>query len=397
MECLPYVLSGVAIFGARLPTLVLLVTPGDLSMASSILSTVSRFLTPEIIGKLASATGLDRSVTQTAVGAAVPSILSALTGLVTQPNGARQLANAVAQQPTDILANIGSSLTGSALTGEKGTSLLSSLLGSGPLGLLTATVSKFLGVGEGPMRMLMGLLAPLIMGVLGREQRAAGLDASGLARMLMGQKDEIAAAMPAGLSGLLQTNARLHEGVAQPASPERRAYEPPAYATMQQARSENTGWRANWPYWVLPLLALAGLLWYLLGREQETSEPVATSKSASEPAPGVQRKFAYLASAPDNWVSIGTTPNEYVNKEIYNRAGEQLGTITDILVGPDGKMAAATINVARNLGLGDKEVAVAFSALQQQQYNGGQRIVIDTTKDALQTAPIFVRHQPTKP
>jgi hypothetical protein len=360
-------------------------------MASSILSTVSRFLTPEIIGKLASASGLDRSVTQTAVGAAVPSILSALTGLVSQPNGARQLANAVAQQPTDILANIGSSLTGSALTGEKGTSLLSSLLGGAPLGMLTSTVSKFLGVGEGPMRMLMGLLAPLIMGVLGREQRAAGLDASGLARMLMGQKEEIAAAMPAGLSGLLETNTRLHEGVAQPASPERRVYETPAYAATQRARSDNSGWRANWPYWVLPLLALAGLLWYLLGREQETSEPVATSKSASEP---VRMNLAYLGSAPDNWVSIGSAPNEYVNKEIYNRAGEQLGTIKDILVGPDGKMAATVINVSRNLGIGDKEVAVPFSALH---HNGDQRIVIDTTKDALQTAPTFVRHQPTKP
>jgi sporulation protein YlmC with PRC-barrel domain len=366
-------------------------------MANSIISTVSRFLTPEIIGKLASASGLDRSVTQTAVDAAVPSILSSLAGLVSRPNGARQLANAVAQQPTDMLANIGSSLTGSALTGERGTSLLSSLLGSGPLGALTSTVSRFLGVGEGPMRMLMGLLTPLIMGVLGREQRAAGLDASGLARMLTGQKDAIAAAMPAGLSGQLETNTRLHESVASPASPQRRTYEAPAYATMQRSRSETTGWRTNWPYWVLPLLALAGLLWYLLAREQETGEPVATSKSVSEPTRNVPTQFAYLGSAPDNWVSIGTTPNEYVNKEIYNRAGEQLGTIKDVLLGPDGKMAAAIINVGRNLGLGDKDIAVPFSALQQQPHDGGQRIVVDATKDALQAAPTFARRQPTKP
>jgi sporulation protein YlmC with PRC-barrel domain len=367
-------------------------------MADRILSTVSRYLTPEIIGKLASASGLDRSVTQTAVDAAVPSILSSLAGLVSRPNGARQLANAVAQQPTDMLANIGGSLTGSALTGERGTSLLSSLLGSAPLGALTSTVSKFLGVGEGPMRMLMGLLTPVIMGVLGREQRAAGLDASGLARMLTGQKEEITAAMPAGLSGELETNTRLHESVVSPASPQRRTYEAaPAYATVQRARSETTGWRTNWPYWVLPLLALAGLLWYLLARGQETGEPVATSKSVTEPARNVPTKSAYLGSAPDNWVSIGSTPNEYVNKEIYSRAGEQLGTIKDILVGPDGKMAAAIINVGRNLGLGDKDVAVPFSALQQQPHDGGQRIVVDATKDALQAAPTFVRHQPTKP
>ena len=121
-------------------------------MANSIVATVSRFLTPEVVGKMASASGLDRSIAQTAIGAAVPSILNALTGLVAQPSGVRQLASAVAEQPANVLGNITSSPTGSALTGEEGANLLSSLLGGGVLGMLTSTVSKFIGVGEGPMR-----------------------------------------------------------------------------------------------------------------------------------------------------------------------------------------------------------------------------------------------------
>jgi sporulation protein YlmC with PRC-barrel domain len=345
-------------------------------MANSIVSTISRFLTPEVIGKLASASGLDRSVTQTAVGAALPSIVNALAGVAAQPNGARQLADAVAQQPTDILGSITSGATGLPLTGEKGTNLLSSLLGGGALGVLTSKLSRFIGVGEGPMRTLMGLLTPLIMGVLGREQRAAGLDAGGLAHMLIGQKDEIAAAMPAGLGRVLET------GVASPASPERRTYEAP----MQRARGDTRS-SARWAYWVLPLLALAGLIWYLFAREPETG-PVATSN--------VQTKTAYLSTAPDTWVSIGHAPNDYVNKDIYNRAGEQLGTIKDVLVGPDGKMAAAIINVGRFLGIGDKEIAVPFSAIQQQRSDSGQRIVVDVTKDNLQAAPAFARHPSPK-
>jgi sporulation protein YlmC with PRC-barrel domain len=86
-------------------------------------------------------------------------------------------------------------------------------------------------------------------------------------------------------------------------------------------------------------------------------------------------------------------PNEYVNKEIYNRAGQLLGTIKDVLVGPDGKMAALTINVGQYLGIGDKELAVPFFAVQR---DSAQRIVIDATKDALQTAPDFVRHKSSK-
>jgi sporulation protein YlmC with PRC-barrel domain len=312
-----------------------------------------------------------------------------LTGVAAQPNGARQLADAVAQQPADILGSITSGV--SALTGERGTSLLSSLLGGASLGALTSKLSRFLGVGEGPMRSLMGTLTPLIMGVLGREQRAAGLDASGLAHMLIGQKDEITAAMPQGLSRVLETSSRLREGAATSASSERRTYEP------YRARSETPRSSARWAYWVLPLLALAGLLWYLLGRENETVGPVATPKSTSEPTRDVQQtKTAYLTSAPDNWVSIGHAPNDYVNKEIYNRAGEQLGTIKDVLVGPDGKMTAAIINVGRNLGIGDKEIAVPFTAIQQQRGDSVLRIVIDATKDNLQAAPAFVRHPSSK-
>jgi hypothetical protein len=369
-------------------------------MANSIIATVSRFVTPEVVGKLAAASGLDRSLTQSVIGAAVPSILSALTGLVAQPSGARQLANAAAEQPADILGGITGSLTGSALTGVEGADQLSSLLGGGAFGALISTVSKFLGIGEGPTRTLIGLLTPLILGVVGREQRAAGLDAGGLARMLMGQKAEIVAAMPAGLNKLLETGNRLHESIASPASPERRASGGPggtyAAAAMQPPPGDTSWRRASWPYWVLPLLVLVGVLWYLLAREPEPVGPAAPSKSTSEPTRGVQTAAAYLSSAPDNWVSIGTAPNEYVNRDIYNRAGEHLGTIQDVLVGPDGKMAAAIINVGRYLGIGDKEVAVAFSTIQQQRGDSGLRIVIDATKDNLQAAPTFARHASSK-
>jgi len=54
----------------------------------------------------------------------------------------------------------------------------------------------------------------------------------------------------------------------------------------------------------------------------------------------------------------------FVKNDIYSRNGEQLGTIKDVLVGPDGRTAAAIINVGRYLGIGDKEIAVPFSALQ---------------------------------
>src|SRR5262249_4086773 len=250
--------------------------------------------------------------------AAVPAILSTLTGLIDRPGGARQLADAVARQPADVLSSIANGRAGSAEMANRGTSLLTSLLGGGALGTLAATLARFAGIGEGSTRSLMGMLTPVIMGVLGNEQRGAGLDANGLANLLTGQKKEITAAMPSGLSQLLEASG-LDEHMTSPAAPERSAYEAPStgHHVAEMQRGSTTGWGVSWPYWALPLLVLAGLLWYLLPRERETV-PVAASKTTSEPTQGVLTKSAFISGAPDSWVSIGSAPNEYVNKDIYS-------------------------------------------------------------------------------
>ena len=47
-------------------------------MAVNLVSLIMQFLTPDMIGRIASALGLDRNNTQTAIGAAVPGLLAAL-------------------------------------------------------------------------------------------------------------------------------------------------------------------------------------------------------------------------------------------------------------------------------------------------------------------------------
>ncbi|HJZ31857.1 MAG TPA: DUF937 domain-containing protein [Hyphomicrobiaceae bacterium] len=373
-------------------------------MTDNIVSTISRFLTPELIGKMASAAGLDRAMAPKATAATVPAILSGLAGVAGRPGGARQLASAVAEQPTDLLGGLANMLSGSAQIADKGNSLLSSLLGGGMSGLLASTLAKFLGIGEGPMRTMMGLLAPVIMGLLGREQRAQGLDSTGLARLLTGQKEEIAAAMPAGLNRLLEASG-FHDGAAIPAGQERPIYEAPRASNGTAARSANLrvagdvpppSRSMNWAYWVLPLLVLGGLLWYLFPREERTADAVPPTQTTNLPATDAAGKVNYLTTAQNDWSSIGASGNEFTNHDVYNAAGENLGTIRDILIGPDGKAAAAVINVGRFLGIGDKEIAVPFSALRTEQQGNGRRITIDATKEGVQAAPTFQRRAGAK-
>ena len=93
---------------------------------------------------------------------------------------------------------------------------------------------------------------------------------------------------------------------------------------------------------------------------------------------------------------MAQSPNAYIGQELYSRTGEGLGTIKDVLIRPDGKKAAAVISVGRYLGIGDKDVAVPFSALKHEPGASGRRIVMDTSKDALQAASALERPQATE-
>jgi hypothetical protein len=381
-------------------------------MSDNLVSAISRVLTPELIGKMASSSGLDRGTTQSAVSAFVPAIMSGLSDLAAKPGGARQIADAIADQPSGILSNLAATLSG-AQTADKGSGLLASLLGGGVLNTLVSTLSRFVGIGEGSTRTLMGLITPVVLGILGREQRAQGLEASGLARMLMGQRDQISAAMPGGLSELLSSRVRLHEGVDTSRPEARTSYETPSYTRSthqgtprmvtepRETPEARVAGGPNWPYWLLPLLALGGLLWYLLpGVETDrTTERTTTERTASAPgqtdtrttttpgqvtttAPGT---LTYLTKALPDWMPIGA----YHNRDIYNRAGEKIGTVKDLLVGPDGRIHAAVVGVGRFLGIGEKDIAIPLTALQMERRDDGTRFTVDIVKETLQTAPAF--------
>jgi hypothetical protein len=230
-----------------------------------------QFLTPDMVGRIASVAGLDRTVAQRAIGAAVPALLSGLASLASKPDGARELARAVGEQPRAGLDTFADAIGGSRSMIESGKNLLSSLLGGSTVGKLVSAISTVEGIGEGSVKTLMGLLTPAVLGVLGHEQRSAGLDAQGLARMLVSQQDQFAAAMPSELSSMLEAGETYRR---QPAE----AYRPAAsFGPARQRTTASTS--SSWAYWVLPLLALAGLTWFLLrGMEPDQRVVIDTSQ-----------------------------------------------------------------------------------------------------------------------
>jgi hypothetical protein len=155
----------------------------------------------DMLNKISSLLGIDQGQAGKAVGAAIPTILAGLMGSAAKPEGASQLVNLLGKQSPGGLDDLGGLLSQGAEAGVGQTNPLSSLLGSAGLGQISGVLSKFTGVNEGGMGKLLGMLAPVVLGVLGKQSK--GMDAAGLAGLLSSQKDNIASALPAGLGSLL--------------------------------------------------------------------------------------------------------------------------------------------------------------------------------------------------
>lgn len=246
---------------------------------------LTQFLTTDLVAKMASAAGIsDPTSAQKTISGAVPAILSELANLVSRPEGARQLSDAVAKQPENMLESLASMGGDSGQLINMGKSALSSLFDANTLGSLTSALSRYAGVGEGAVRSLLAMLTPVILGVLGRQ---AGAGASGLVQLLTSQKDNIVGAIPPGLSDLLKSGGAAEQRVSTPsAAPSRigdayRAPRPSAdHAAHAMSSSRPAATSARWVYWALPAVAIAGLAWYLFGGER-TPEPIARGPSQS--------------------------------------------------------------------------------------------------------------------
>ena len=245
-------------------------------MATNLVSLVMQFLTPDMVGRIATALGFDRNKVQSAISDAVPGLLAALNNVVTQPGGAQRLADAARQQ-TSSLGNFASMLATGGQSSFQASQVLSSLVGNQNQNALTEAIAKFTGLGQGATGSLLGMLAPIVIGIIGKHQSAAGgLDAKGIANLFASQKDNIAAALPSGLGSLLSGTGLLNSlgdaARTATAAGSEAMREASATRLVDAARQRGAGAASapsNWLYWLLPLAAAAALLIYFAARPTE--------------------------------------------------------------------------------------------------------------------------------
>ncbi|HUR82045.1 MAG TPA: DUF937 domain-containing protein [Thermoanaerobaculia bacterium] len=160
---------------------------------SNILDQVRQQLGPDTIQQISSALGADPAATSNAVSLALPALLGGLSQNASHPQGAAALDNALDEHDGSILDNLGGLLGGGGgggggALGGIGGAILGHILGS-KRGPVEEGVGRASGLNGAQVAQLLAMLAPIVMGVLGRMKRTNGLDANRLPQVL-GQSHE---------------------------------------------------------------------------------------------------------------------------------------------------------------------------------------------------------------
>jgi OmpA-OmpF porin, OOP family len=172
----------------------------------SLLDSIRAYLTPELISGASSAVREPESATRTALNSSVPSVLAGLTHLASSSEGVTKLGNLVRDGAFAPVADNASTLFSGGTPTTNMMSAGQQLLGN-IFGENSSSVSDMLardsGIRSSSASSLMGMTAPLVLGVIGKYASSQGLNASGIASLLRGQKESIFGALPAGMSQLI--------------------------------------------------------------------------------------------------------------------------------------------------------------------------------------------------
>ena len=268
-------------------------------MVQNIVKLLKDQLDDNLLGKIAGFLGENKSGVTAAVGSALPSLLLGLMKKGTEPGGADHLMRVLEEgkQNEGILGDLGNVLGGGSATTNllaSGKALLGSIFGE-KAGGLSDLIASTSGINKTAGPSLLGILAPIVMGFLGKLLKSQGsFNSKSLNTLLLSQKDHLKAVLPAGVTGLLEVSDLENLG--------RQAIQAPVPPAKK-----------NWLWIVLPI-ALAALffLWRSCGTQEVAQKATETAKQASTAVQDTAKKVEEKAR--DAWAALG----KFFSKKLPN-------------------------------------------------------------------------------
>jgi hypothetical protein len=111
---------------------------------------------------------------------------------------------------------------------------------------------------------------------------------------------------------------------------------------------------------------------------------------------------AAAQTAPATSAFVTTQPADqslarvFIGANVTDPEGQIIGDVNDLMFDKAGNISTVVIGVGGFLGLGEKIVALPFTALAMSTYaDGTRKITLNVTKDALKFAPTFTATEKT--
>lgn len=92
-----------------------------------------------------------------------------------------------------------------------------------------------------------------------------------------------------------------------------------------------------------------------------------------------------MTTVPANGIPV----SEFYKQPVYDAHDNKIGDVNDVLLDKNGQVSAVILGVGGLLGIGEKNVAVPFKAIQITEKSGNCYLVLDTNKDVLQVATAY--------
>jgi sporulation protein YlmC with PRC-barrel domain len=117
-----------------------------------------------------------------------------------------------------------------------------------------------------------------------------------------------------------------------------------------------------------------------------SSPPAAAAPHSSAPAAAAPHAAAPATQASRHMRDDQMRASKLIGSAVYDSSDQKLGTIDELVLNPDGKVADVVIGVGGLLGAGEKHVAVPMADLKRGK---SDHFVLNTTKDALKQMANF--------
>lgn len=158
-------------------------------------------ISSDALAKLCSILGIDRDTAESAISAAVPTMLAGIGGLAASEDGIRKLSGTLGNLDDSMFGSFDRLIGGDAsMLRQRGGGLLNSLLGDNVTGSIATAVSRFTGVAPDTVKSLLAYLAPVVIGRVASQWQNQGGTPAALKTLFVDQKRYIEDALPAGFS-----------------------------------------------------------------------------------------------------------------------------------------------------------------------------------------------------